>query len=122
MPFETMPKPSYFLLLAALRASATTLSAQLVDDYNPPRAACCLIGTAQNLVNQLQDWNQLGRYHADDEKLKAQPAEPGRVSIPRRFHHRWVETSRLLSPASPASIVASADKPPRKCWYGCTRM
>jgi lysophospholipase L1-like esterase len=73
-----MPKPSYFLLLAAA-AFPLTVSAQLVDDYNPPRANCCLISTAQGLVNQLQDWNQLGRYHADDEKLKAQPAEPGRV-------------------------------------------
>jgi len=25
------------------------------------------------------DWNALGPIHADDEKLKAQPAEPGRV-------------------------------------------
>jgi lysophospholipase L1-like esterase len=73
-----MPKPSYCLLLAAL-ALPIAASAQLVDDYNPPRANCCLIGTAQTLVNQLSDWNQLGRYHADDEKLKAQPAEPGRV-------------------------------------------
>jgi lysophospholipase L1-like esterase len=27
----------------------------------------------------MQDWDQIGRYHADDEKLKAQPAESGRV-------------------------------------------
>jgi len=73
-----MPRPSYCLLLVAA-ALPLTVSAQLVDDYNPPRAACCLIGVAQGLVNQLQDWNQLGRYHADDEKLKAQPADPGRV-------------------------------------------
>jgi lysophospholipase L1-like esterase len=50
-----------------------------VEDYNPPRAACCLAATAQTLANQLLDWNQLGRYHTDNEKLKAQPAEPGRV-------------------------------------------
>ena len=56
--------------------SETTVSAQLVDDYNPPRTNCCLAGTAQTLANQLQDWNALGRYHADDEKLKAQPPEP----------------------------------------------
>lgn len=54
-------------------------AAQLVDDYNPPRAQCCQAGPAQQLANTLQDWNQLGRYHADNEKLKAQPAEPGRV-------------------------------------------
>jgi acyl-CoA thioesterase I len=27
----------------------------------------------------LADWNQLGRYHADDDRLKAMPPEPGRV-------------------------------------------
>ncbi|MDE3197112.1 MAG: SGNH/GDSL hydrolase family protein [Acidobacteriota bacterium] len=30
------------------------------------------------MANGLQDWNQLGRYHADDERLKGQ-TEPGRV-------------------------------------------
>lgn len=54
-------------------------SAQLAQDFNPPRANCCLAGAAQNLANQLQDWNQLGRYHAENEKLKAQPANPQRV-------------------------------------------
>ena len=73
-----MSKLSCFLLLLAA-ASPLTVSAQLVDDYNPPRTNCCLAGTAQTLANQLQDWNALGRFHADDEKLKAQPAEPSRV-------------------------------------------
>ena len=73
-----MPKLSCFLLLFAA-VSPLTVSAQLVDDYNPPKTNCCLAGTAQTLANQLQDWNALGRFHADDEKLKAQPAEPGRV-------------------------------------------
>lgn len=54
-------------------------SAQLTSDFNPPRANCCLATAAQNLANQLQDWNQLGRYHADNQKLKAEPADPGRV-------------------------------------------
>jgi lysophospholipase L1-like esterase len=67
------------LLLLTVAAVPLSVSAQIVDVYNPPRAACCLIGVGQNLVNQLQDWNQLGRYHADDEKLKSQPADPGRV-------------------------------------------
>ena len=35
--------------------------------------------SAQNLADQLQDWNQLGRYHADNQRLKALPAEPNRV-------------------------------------------
>jgi len=69
--------PCFLLVLAA--ASPLTVSAQLVDDYNPPKANCCLAGTAQTLANQLQDWNALGRFHADDEQLKAQPTEPGRV-------------------------------------------
>jgi lysophospholipase L1-like esterase len=52
---------------------------QLVEEYNPPKANCCLQFSARNLADQLQDWNQLGRYHADDERLKAQPADPRRV-------------------------------------------
>ena len=54
-------------------------SAQLVEDFNPPRSACCLASAAQNLANSLQDFNQLGRYHADNVKLKAMPADPQRV-------------------------------------------
>jgi lysophospholipase L1-like esterase len=50
-----------------------------VEDYNPPRANCCLLSSAQTLASALQDWNQMGRYHADNEKLKAQPPEAGRV-------------------------------------------
>ncbi len=34
---------------------------------------------AQGLADQLQDWNQLGRYHADDERLKALSPDPNRV-------------------------------------------
>lgn len=66
------------LLFAAILMSGAA-QCQLVDDYNPPRANCCLQGTAQSLADQLQDWNQLGRDHADNEKLKAQPADPKRV-------------------------------------------
>ena len=57
---------------------ATAAWAQLVDEYAPPKAGCCLQTTAQNLADQLQDWNQLGRYHADNQRLKALPAEPRR--------------------------------------------
>ncbi len=53
--------------------------AQLTEEFSPPRANCCLAGTAQSLADQLQDWNQLGRYHADNARLKGQPAESGRV-------------------------------------------
>ena len=65
------------LFLAAVIAPAAY--GQLVEDYNPPHANCCLASAAQTLANQLEDWNQLGRYHADNEKLKAQPADPQRV-------------------------------------------
>jgi lysophospholipase L1-like esterase len=65
---------------------AAAAQGQLVEEFNPPRGACCLPGTANSLANsartladELQDWNQLGRYHAANEELKKQPAEPGRV-------------------------------------------
>ena len=64
---------------AFLLFCAAPMRAQLVEEYAPPRAACCLATTAQSLADQLQDWNQLGRYHADNERLKKLPAEPGRV-------------------------------------------
>ena len=67
------------LILLAAAALPLTLSAQLADDYTVPNAPCCLLGTARGLANSLQDWNQLGRYHADDEKLKAQPSDSARV-------------------------------------------
>src|SRR5947209_5983175 len=73
MPFEMSR------LLLAVFLLPLSAAAQLVDDYDPPKANCCLPGVAQALANQLLDWNQFGRYHADNEKLKAQPADPGRV-------------------------------------------
>src|SRR5205823_14963218 len=60
------------LLVSAVRG-------QLVTEFQPPKANCCLQGAAQQLADQLQDWNQLGRYHQDDERLKSQTAQPGRV-------------------------------------------
>ena len=64
------------ILCAALAPAAAV--GQLADTYNPPRSSCCLAMTAQTLADQLQDWNQLGRYHAEDELLAAQP-DPHRV-------------------------------------------
>ena len=52
---------------------------QLVEDYHPPKAQCCLQGAAQHLADQLQDWNQLGRYYEDNRRMEAEPVEPGRV-------------------------------------------
>jgi lysophospholipase L1-like esterase len=64
---------SLFLIAAA------GLRGQLVEDFKPPRAACCLPMAAQRFTEQLQDWNQLGRYHAANAGLKSQPAPPDRV-------------------------------------------
>ncbi len=36
---------------------------QLVQEFKPPKADCCLQILAQRLAEDLQDWNQLGRYH-----------------------------------------------------------
>ena len=54
------------------------LKAQLVQEFNPPKAGCCLQFTAQQLADELQDWNQLGRYHQDDLRLAAEPPALGR--------------------------------------------
>jgi lysophospholipase L1-like esterase len=54
-------------------------AAQVVDEFNPPRANCCLVNTARTLADQLQDWNQLGRYHQANQQLKQQPVSAGRV-------------------------------------------
>jgi len=60
--------------------AAATAHAQLADDFNPPRTAnCCLAGTARGLADQLQDWNQLGRYHQANQQLKKQPVPAGRI-------------------------------------------
>jgi lysophospholipase L1-like esterase len=53
--------------------------AQLVPEFKPPKANCCLQFAAQSLADQLQDWNQIGRYHEDDVQLQAQPGEKERV-------------------------------------------
>jgi lysophospholipase L1-like esterase len=67
------------ILLAGTLVSVPA-SAQLTEDFTLPRPAnCCLLNTAVSLAEQLQDWNQLGRYHAANQELLKQPVEPGRV-------------------------------------------
>ena len=67
------------LVILALVTGAPAY-AQPADDLVLPRPAnCCLLNSAKSLAEQLQDWNQLGRYHAANEKLKKQPAIAGRV-------------------------------------------
>jgi len=53
--------------------------AQIANEFNPPQANCCLARMSQGLAEQLQDWNQLGRYHKTNQELKKQPADPKRV-------------------------------------------
>jgi acyl-CoA thioesterase I len=59
--------------------AAEPVAAQIADEFNPPRANCCLVNTARTLADQLQDWNQLGRYHQANQQLKQQPVPAGRV-------------------------------------------
>ena len=66
-------------VICALLAGAVTAPCQLLEQFSPPKANCCLQFAAQALADQLQDWNQIGRYHADDERLKAQHPDPHRV-------------------------------------------
>ena len=65
--------------IAALLSVRVT-HAQLAESYSLPRPAnCCLLNTAATLAEQLQDWNQLGRYHEANQELMKRPVEPGRV-------------------------------------------
>jgi acyl-CoA thioesterase I len=67
------------LWLSCLLVLPLSARAQLVEDFKPAKANCCLTRAAEQLAAQLADWNQLGRYHADNEKLKALPPDSGRV-------------------------------------------
>jgi len=73
-----MVRRGLLVLMAGLVVSAAA-KAQLVDNYQPAKAGCCLASQAKQLADQLQDWNQLGRYHDANEELKKQPADPKRV-------------------------------------------
>jgi len=68
-----------FPLLFAGLLTATVAQCQLVDEYNPPRSNCCLTNSAKTLADQLQDWDQISRYHAANVELMKQPADPTRV-------------------------------------------
>jgi len=66
-------------LFATMLLCGSHADAQLADEFNPPRANCCLLNSAKGLADQLQDWDQLGRYHQANQELKKQPADPKRV-------------------------------------------
>jgi lysophospholipase L1-like esterase len=69
--------------IAALLVTGMLISVpaqcQLVEQYNPPQSNCCLAMSARDLADQLLDWNQIGRYGAENQELKKQPPEPKRV-------------------------------------------
>ncbi len=66
-------------LVLAGAAWPTTARAQLVAEYEPVRHACCQSLSIRNLAEQLQDWNQLSRYHTENAELRKLPADPNRV-------------------------------------------
>jgi|SRR5579871_1433854 len=72
-------KPWFFWMLAGASLFGRLGHAQLAEEFAPPRANCCLVNNAKSLADQLQDWNQLGRYHQANQELKKQPADPQRV-------------------------------------------
>src|ERR1035441_5058523 len=65
------------MLFGALLLPAA--SGQVVEQFAPPRANCCLPATAKSLADQLQDWNQLGRYYADNQRFQQLPPDTDRV-------------------------------------------
>jgi lysophospholipase L1-like esterase len=73
-----MKQYSLYLLFGALLLPCGA-AGQLVEPFAPPRANCCLPTAAKNLADQLQDWNQLGRYYADNQRLQQLPPDRGRV-------------------------------------------
>ena len=75
-----MKKAKALIVGVVVLLSVRVTHAQLADAYSLPRPAnCCLLNTATMLAEQLQDWNQLGRYHDANKELMKRPVEPGRV-------------------------------------------
>lgn len=72
-------RPCMIVFVVSLWLSGSIAHAQLVDTFNAPRSNCCLINTARGLADQLQDWNQLGRYYQANLQLKQQAAPANRV-------------------------------------------
>ncbi len=58
---------------------ASPLRAQLATDFRSSPGQCCLPMFTSRILDAMQDWNQLGRYHEDDLRLEKSPAEKGRV-------------------------------------------
>ena len=66
------------LLLGGMLIS-TPAQCQLVEEFNPPQSNCCLPIFARSLADQMEDWNQLGRYNDENQKLKKLPHDARRV-------------------------------------------
>ena len=76
----SLMKTRHFLGIGALALlMAGSAAAQLVEEYSVPAAGCCLARSAKSLADQLQDWNQIGRYHRANQDLKNGPPASGRV-------------------------------------------
>ena len=67
------------LLTIIVAIIPATARAQLLPEYEPVRSACCLSLTIANLAEQLQDWNQLSRYHVENMQIRKEPPNPKRV-------------------------------------------
>jgi lysophospholipase L1-like esterase len=70
---------SLSLLIVLCLCLSVSTSAQLVDEFDIQPSGCCLAMQAKRLADQLQDWNQLGRYHHANQELKKAPTDPSRV-------------------------------------------
>jgi lysophospholipase L1-like esterase len=67
------------LSLVQYSALTVNLQAQLVEDFGPPPSKCCLATDASKLADELQDWNQLGRFYQEDLRVEAGPRVAGEV-------------------------------------------
>src|SRR4030043_1053587 len=66
------------LLLGGMLIS-TPAQCQLVEEFNPPQSNCCLPIFARSLADQIEDWNQLGRYKDENREIKKLPHDAKRV-------------------------------------------
>ena len=102
-------------------ALAPAAQCQITEDFKPPQANCCLQMFAQRLADQMQDWNQLGRYHADDAQLMSAAPDPRRVVfLGDSITDGW--NLAKFSPTSLTSIAVLAGRPRRRCWFACILM
>lgn len=67
------------LSLSFLLIFPVFLHAQIVQEFKPPKAECCLPFRAQSLADQLLDWNQLGRYQEENTGLRSMSSFVGGV-------------------------------------------